>query len=263
MLLRCRVVTDSAQFYYLYLPRKTRAQAPLFVSVHGISRNARQHARLFAPLAERYGVVLVAPYFERVRFGDYQRLGRTGRGERADQMLDRILTEVGREVAVPTARIHLFGYSGGGQFAHRYAFAHPERVVSLAVGAAGWYTFPDPGSRYPHGVGTTTDLAGVHFHPERFLRVPARVYVGGADAVRDRALRTGARLDRQQGRTRLERGRAWVRAMRAAAHARGLATPYTFELLPGADHSFRRSVEHGDLAERVFQYFFGAPVQRE
>src|SRR5262245_62646255 len=33
------------------------------LSVHGISRNADEHAGLFAPYASAYGVVLVAPCF--------------------------------------------------------------------------------------------------------------------------------------------------------------------------------------------------------
>ena len=45
------------------------------------------HACLFSSYCEALGVVLVAPYFEVGRSRDYQRLGRLGRGPRADVAL--------------------------------------------------------------------------------------------------------------------------------------------------------------------------------
>lgn len=66
---------DPEQWYFLYVPRNCTVDTPVFVSVHGITRNASDHAILFAPFAERYGVVLVAPLFTRQRYRDYQRLG--------------------------------------------------------------------------------------------------------------------------------------------------------------------------------------------
>lgn len=250
---------DPGQRYYLYLPSAgDLARARVLVTVHGISRNARTHVRRYAALAEQRGVIVVAPHFGKRRFPDYQRLGRAGRGERADRMLDRILAEVARATGARTDRLHLFGYSGGGQFVHRYAMAYPERVAAIAIGAAGWYTFPDPERRYPYGIKPSPALPDVHFDIGRFLRIPTWVLVGEDDDVRDAALRQSDRLDRRQGATRLERGRRWVEAMNAAARARGLAaTHYRFIALPDADHSFSRSIRHGGMAERVFDCLFG------
>lgn len=104
---------DPCQRYYLYLPRIT-AGARVFVTVHGISRNAEEHARLFAPFAERYGVVLVAPLFPANRFTKYQQLGKAGDGKRADQALHQILSEVGTLTGAAIDRLYLFGFSGGG-----------------------------------------------------------------------------------------------------------------------------------------------------
>ena len=78
-------------------------------------------------------------------------------------------------------RFYLTGYSGGAQFAHRYAFAYPRRVAALAVCAAGWYTFPDPGLVYPHGLRLGGRLPGVTFNPAAILRVPAVAFVGARD----------------------------------------------------------------------------------
>jgi poly(3-hydroxybutyrate) depolymerase len=67
---------NHEQHYFLYIPRKGGAGAPVFISVHGISGNAQEHAERFAPFAERYGVVLIAPSFAWKHFPAYQRLTR-------------------------------------------------------------------------------------------------------------------------------------------------------------------------------------------
>ena len=245
---------DPLQPYFLYWPKGARAAAPVLVTVHGISRNAGEQITAFAELAEHYGVVLVAPLFTAPRFRGYQRL--RGRGQRADRKLEAILAEVRRLTAAHTERVALFGYSGGAQFVHRYAMAYPNRVKSAGVAAAGWYTFPDPKRDYPYGIRSTPASSDLSFEPTRFLRVPMHVWVGERDIERDAALRQSKRVDRQQGGNRVERAQRWVDAMRDAAQQTGLDTPYSMTLLPRSDHSFRRCVKRGKLAERVFATLF-------
>jgi pimeloyl-ACP methyl ester carboxylesterase len=226
----------------------------LLVAAHGISRNFEEHARLLAPYAEERGVVLVAPDFPEGEFGDYQRLGR--RGRRADLALDQIVREAESLTGASARTFYLFGFSGGAQFAHRYALAHPERIARAAVAAAGWYSFPDTATPYPYGIGPASgdELSDVRFEPDKFLRVPIRVFVGAADTG-SRNVRRNPRVDRQQGTTRIERAQRWTAAMRRAAESRGLEPLVTCELVPGVGHSFRRFVEAG-AGERVFDALF-------
>lgn len=247
---------DPCQRYYLYLPRIT-AGTRVFVTVHGISRNAEEHARLFAPFAERYGVVLVAPLFPANRFTKYQQLGKAGDGKRADQALHQILSEVGTLTGAAIDRLYLFGFSGGGQFAHRYAMAYPERVARFVVGAAGWYTFPDSTLKYPRGIRRRRDLPDLRLEPERFLKVPGSVVVGERDIKAGSALNKAPRVAEQQGHNRVGRAQRWAEAMTAAAHERGLGTRYAMRILPRCGHSFRRGMRRG-LGEYVFEYLFGA-----
>ena len=44
VVLRRRLRGFPNQLYYLYIPRSAGKRPPLMVSVHGVSRNARQHA---------------------------------------------------------------------------------------------------------------------------------------------------------------------------------------------------------------------------
>lgn len=256
MLVRA-LANDSAQAYLLYVPRKGGENAPIFVTVHGISRNAIQQAYLFAEFAERYGVVMIAPYFPEPPFWDYQFMGRTGRGARADLALDRMIEEVGRLTQARTDRLYLFGYSGGGQFVHRYVLAHPERVVRLAIGAAGWYTFPDEAVRYPYGLKVSSrQLAGVLFTPRKFLKVPTRVFVGADDVEQDPSLNKSSEVVTTQGATRVDRARNWTAAMKQAALHYGIEGEYSVELLPNSAHSFAQSMEQGQMGQRVFSFFF-------
>jgi pimeloyl-ACP methyl ester carboxylesterase len=261
VLSRMRLEADRRQVYYVYVPRLALPGAPVVVAVHGISRNADEHARQLASQAEKYGAVLVAPLFDEERFPDYQRLGRPRRGERADHMLERIVAEVERTTGADVSKLHLFGFSGGGQFVHRYAMAYPDRVASYVVGAAGWYTFPDESLSFPRGTRAEKCFADVCFDAERYLRVPALVLVGERDVHADAAMRQGRRVTRQQGESRLERGEHWVAAMHAAARERGYDTRFEFVALPRSGHSFARAATRGRIGKRAFAWFFGpAPV---
>lgn len=256
---RRRLGGHAWQKYFIYVPTRCTEGAPVLVAVHGISRNAREQARAFAPLAERYGVVVVAPLFPKSRYPRYQQLG-ISRGAifpRPDLALDAILQEVGMLTGARSERVHLFGYSGGGQFAHRYAMAHPQRVHSVALGAPGWFTFPNHHKAYPRGTRKESTAGLVRFSRRRYLQVPMAVFVGDQDNAREPALKQSHRIDRQQGQTRLERGQRWIAAMQLAAQGQGLNTPYEFHQLAGCGHSFAECVDAGRLDWQVFDFLFG------
>ena len=250
--------TDSDQRYLVYVPLRAGRGAPIMVTVHGISRNVDEHAKLFAPYADEHGVVLIAPFFTSARNAGYQRLSEESAGLRADRALDAIVNEVAASTGANGRKFHLFGFSGGAQFAHRYALAHPERVISAAIGAAGWYTFPDVRTPYPYGLGPSADRSDLRFDPGRFLRVPMTVFVGKEDTRGGESLRRNPQVDRQQGTTRLERARRWVAEMNRAARSRGLPPPASCQEVAGIEHSFRQFMKDGDLGERVFAALFGS-----
>ena len=249
----------SAQSYYVYVPTPGGAGAPLLVVVHGISRNAQAQAYAFPELCERFGVVMAVPVFG-VDARDYQRLGRSGRGPRADAALDAVVEEVAMRTGCKSSTFHLLGVSGGAQFAHRYTLAHPHRVNRLVVVGSGWYTFPNPRARYPYGIRRSRELPGVRFDPEEFLRIPITVMVGENDTDTTN-LRDTPRVNRQQGKTRVERARRWVEAMREAAMTRGMDPLVTLETIPDGSHDFDNLMKSGNLGERTFARLFDAPAR--
>jgi pimeloyl-ACP methyl ester carboxylesterase len=249
---------DPGQEYFVYIPETSAPGAPMLVAVHGISRNAREIAKLFSAHADTLGVVVVAPLFSIDRFADYQRLGRPTRSLRADLVLDSIVHEVAWLSGASTAQLYLFGYSGGAQFVHRYAMAYPHRIARCVIASAGWYTYPDPRQRFPYGIRPSKDLPSLSFDPEEFLRVPMHVIVGAKDVTK-KGLRDSRRVNRQQGLTRVERAKNWVEVMRAAALAYHCKPQVEFESIPGGHHSFRFLMERCQLGDRVFRALFGPP----
>jgi len=226
------------------------------VAVHGIGRGAREQAELLAPRAEAAGALLVAPLFEEDRFPDYQRLGRQSRGDRADHALDRVLDDVAHALGIELGPLMLFGFSGGGQFVHRYALVYPHRVRKLVVAAPGWFTLPDPEQPFPLGTADCPDLPGVHFDLERFLRIPSLTVVGRHDTKRDASLRRSRSLDTTQGRNRVARARNWVEALRRAARTRGLDTRFRFRRLQHSAHDFVEAVHLDALDQLIFDFFW-------
>jgi pimeloyl-ACP methyl ester carboxylesterase len=249
---------DPLQPYFLYVPSTGGMGKKLFVTVHGISRNAHQHAEMFMRIAEKYDVVLVAPFFSQDRFPDYGSLGFTGRGMRSDHALEKIVAEVRELTGTDTSLLYLFGYSGGGQFAHRFTMAYPGRVARVVVGAAGWYTFPEQALDYPQGVRSIPELTDVELEPEQFLKVPVCVLVGELDTERTDNLNQNPEIDAQQGTNRVERGRRWEQSMRMAAEARGFSTKYHYRTLPDSAHSFAQCMEQGGMGPLVFNFLFDA-----
>lgn len=252
----------AAPGYLLALPPRWQPDAPIVVSVHGVTRQPIEHALAFAPLTRAAGALLVVPVFSHRQHRRYQQLAHPRTGRRSDLALIALVERLRRRHGLRDGRLHLFGYSGGGQFVHRFAMAHPQRVAALAVGAAGWYTLPDETLSYPLGAQGAERVLGRPLDLAAFLRLPMRVWVGDRDDELDPSLRSDAPITAAQGRSRIERGRRWVDAVRRAAALRGVAADVGFGLLPGAGHSFEQCVRRADLAARAMQFFFGPVDER-
>ena len=259
---RRALASDPRVSYFLCVPEVLHSEPRLVVSIHGANRNSDVHARLLSAYAEMYGAVLLVPHFSAARYGDYQRLGRSGSGKRADLALHRIIVEVAAQNGVPGDRFHLFGFSAGAQFAHRYAMAYPQRVASVVIANAGRFTLPDPKRKFPGGTRSTPKFPGLRFDPDAYLRVPMKVLVGAT--VEEGEVVTLPRnpdSDRERGAVRAERARQWVAAMREASVEHGLESSVVCEELPDRVRSFRSSVLRAGVAERAFESMFG-PVSR-
>ena len=250
MLVRHRLAADHRTRYLRFLPRQADPQRPPLVCVHGIGRDAQGHVAAFTDWAERTGTELLAPLFDRRRYRGYQRLKSSNRTLHPAAALDAILDET-----VGTQPCLLYGFSGGAQFAHRYALVRPERVAGIALAAAGWYTFPTAAASFPYGLapGRLPESLVIDF--PAFLQLPKCVLVGDQDVERDPSLRSNRVLDREQGDNRLARATAWVAAVNRASAKAGQVPACRLAVVPGAGHDWQDCYAQGRMHERVARFF--------
>ena len=239
---------------WLSLPRERAATQPPIVAIHGIQRGAEDIVRAFAARAAAEGRAVIAPVFDEANWQGYQRVVAP---RRADLALMALLEELAGAGVGPTRRFTLFGFSGGAQFAHRFALLYPHRIERLVAAAAGWYTMPDATAAFPYGLCDEDDRrtpwgARCSAALGAFLQVPVTVLVGAHDDHPDRSTRSTPALDRQQGPDRLSRARCWVQAVSDAASRRGLPPRVSLEILPACGHDFLACAAHGGLVEHVF-----------
>ncbi|MFK2825210.1 carbohydrate binding domain-containing protein [Bacillus sp. B190/17] len=231
--------------YYMYTPEKVNANTPILVSIHGIGRNTEEHSNFYVPYAKKMGFIVVAPLFPESKFPDYQTLG-----QGSDKKLIDIINDVKARTGSKVSKINLSGYSGGAQFAHRFMMRYPEKVERLAIGAAGWYTFPDANRNYWQGLKYSSEVGTMN--PAEFLKVPSFVIVGELDDENEGTYNTRKSITEQQGAGRYARGQNWIKAMQTESKKYGYNTPYEFKGLPGVGHDFGAK----DMIEQLVNFHF-------
>ena len=249
--------TDG-QTYFLYVPKQYYANkesvSSILAIIHGYTGNqkgakgieiTKKNLSRWIPYAEKYNCILVAPHFDEVTFdNDYQRLNLDG--IRSDLRLNSIIDSI--KTAFPDlkdSKLKLFGFSGGGQFVHRYCAFHPDMVDKAVVGASGWYMWPDDELDYPLGtrlnkfpqIKDRIDL-------KKFIQTDMMVIVGDADrkqgAFRDSY--KDADLDKIQGENRLERAKRWVNELNILDYKNNIKSNVKIEIAENTEHEISSSL---------------------
>jgi pimeloyl-ACP methyl ester carboxylesterase len=139
---------------------------------------------------------------------------------------------------IETDKFFLFGFSGGGQFVHRYAMFHPDRIERAVAGSAGWYTWPDPSLPYP--IGTDRGILPRRVEPKicELCGLDLLVFVGEKDIGMGGFLRRykGYDLLELQGEGRVHRARNWVSAMRQYGAEHDCDFNIELEIFPNIGH---------------------------
>jgi pimeloyl-ACP methyl ester carboxylesterase len=220
---------DDGTTFDVYVPPLADQCAPAGLLVSVLPRHAAvpkyQALELFSDFADTHRRLVLAPHFE--FDSGFQRLG-IGGPVRYDLRLLRIVDEVARRYGLATKRFDLFGYSAGGQFAHRFLYVHPERLRAVAVGAPGTVTLPTTDDVWPTGVANLAELTGRGYALAEVRRPRIMLYVGERD-VTPEALAQTEEANRL-GRTRVDRARTLHEAWLAAA------IPHAYVEVPGMGH---------------------------
>ncbi len=241
---------DQRVSYCLYVP-KALAQATdrsawrLIVAVHGTGRTAATYRDSFADLAERERCVVLAPLFpvgliepgelsnfKRIKFHDM----------RFDRLLLAMVDEVGRKYGIDVGRFLLFGFSGGGQFVHRFYYLHPDRLATVSIGAPGSLTQIDATRDWWVGTRNFRAEFGVDIDLAAMRRVRVQMVVGALDTETwEITIKPGDRIwmegANDAGITRIDR----LATLKANYELHGIAVRH--DVVPGIGHEGAKSLE--------------------
>jgi pimeloyl-ACP methyl ester carboxylesterase len=178
---------DPRLHMLLYVPPTAAdgRKIDLLVAVHGTGRTSAIDFRDgFAEFGLYNDCAILCPIFPMNVLGDGARSGYKFM-EEGDIRYDRIVLSMVEEMAAKYdqdwSKFAIFGFSGGGHFAHRFAILHPERLWAASVGAPGSVTLLDPERDWWVGVRDLEARFGKAFDAEALSRVPVHMVVGDAD----------------------------------------------------------------------------------
>ena len=234
---------DSRFCYCAYIPENYNEQAEnryaLAVVVHGTDRGMTAYREHFVDFAEANDCIVLAPLFP-VGIPSEGNLTNYKLIKAGDIRYDRILLAMVEEMAakyrLEAERFLLYGFSGGGHFAHRFFYLHPKRLAGVSIGAPGVVTLLDPAHDYWVGVRNLEATFGTRLEPEAMRAVPVHMVIGAEDKDRweitikpgDAWWMEGAAL---AGADRQER----MHALKASFEAQGIAVRQ--DVVAGVGHS--------------------------
>ena len=127
---------NTEREFFVWLPPKFDAnrQYWLLAAIHA---NVMLRGLQRAVAASGFDAIVISPTFR----NDNLNLSRFPFSSEKD-FFNEVIKAVRAQYSVKP-KILLTGYSRGGQFAHRYAFAHPNDIEALAPLASGTWTTPD------------------------------------------------------------------------------------------------------------------------
>ncbi|BCB17567.1 alpha/beta hydrolase [Bosea sp. ANAM02] len=173
--------------YCLYVPPtlgQDGERPELVVAMHGTGRGFTGYRDAFAAFARWNNCIILAPLFPIGVMGDGYRDGFKYMREgnlRYDQVLLAIVEEVSERYGIAFDRFGLFGYSGGGHFAHRFLMLQPQRLWGVSIGAPGSVTLLDPSRDWWVGTRNFAELFGQELDVPAMKQVAVQMVVGAAD----------------------------------------------------------------------------------
>ena len=227
---------------FTYKPSGCTISAILLV-FHGTSRDAGPYRDHATPLAQRFCMLAVAPYFDKERFPveRYQRGGIAEHGTvqpRASWTVNFVapLADWARQqVGRPELPYVLIGHSAGGQFLSRVAAYDPGGALGIVIANPSTWVEPSLSVAAPYGFGGIDGPAQDEAALRRYLAAPVTVLLGGIDTGSHELTMTPEA--QKQGANRLERGRKMFQLAKEVAEQRGWPFNWRLFVVPGVGHN--------------------------
>jgi hypothetical protein len=233
---------------WTYRPKSFTPDTPILFVMHGVNRNADDYRDNWIDLADKYGLLIVAPEFSKKNFprswtynlgnvirpaGPDGALVPTPEKDWSYPIIDRIFEQVRQSTGSRRTTFSIFGHSAGAQFVHRYLTFTGGPKVDFAICAnAGWYTLPNDSEAFPYGLGLT------HLSPEHVKAAFAKkmvILLGDMDIVQDANFRMTPEAMRQ-GPTRFDRGKFYFATAQREAAKLGVPLNWRVVVVPGVGH---------------------------
>lgn len=221
-------------------PVSGRGGGPLLAVIHGSDRNWLAARDAFGALADQHDMTILAPLFPggvaNAELHDGYKFLREPGIDYA-LLFDAMLASLAGQCRFNGNRIFLFGFSGGAQFALRYALINASRLAGLVVAAPGNVTLLDDRLPWWGGTRDIETVTGKPLDRTGLLRLPVHLIVGENDL--DKGLVERGPGDPYHsphaglaGATRKERLTGLHRSLSSA----GVAT--TLDIVKNAEHDF-------------------------
>lgn len=237
----------------LYIPlRYSSLQSlRLVVLVHSSDRDASELRSAFIDFAEENDCALLAPLFTQGIIDpdeqdNYKKI--LYRDIRFDQILLGMVDEMKqRWPKVDTQKLFMTGFSGGGQFVHRFAYLHPDRLQAVVVGAPGSVTHLNLEKDYPQGVRNIQEVFDIRWSPEALKSMRVLMFVGDLDTSVGHLIARGWKPSDCRNRCEVLKG------LESSWTSFGISVK--FQLIPGVRHE-------GSKTNKAVQDFFTTELGR-
>jgi pimeloyl-ACP methyl ester carboxylesterase len=253
--LRSSMQPAALPLSFLYIPSNASTRGPLqvLVALHGMGNDGSGEAGPLLAEAERTGWIVLAPTFS---YGDWRDPDQVRQDDalflpQLKALLDDLPARTGLTVR---PRALLYGFSRGGQLAHRFAEFYPRSTLGLATFSCGTYTLPYAQQRlatanlplaFPFGLADLDRYTGRSLDLEALRRVSFLIGVGAHDTV---AADLPRQWDPYLGTTRVERAQAYQQALTAQG------VPAQLVLFPNAIH-----LETDEMRARALEFLTSLP----
>ena len=246
---------DQRFSYCCYVPESYDEAAqdvyPLAVLVHHTGRTASLLRDEFVDFAEANQCIVLAPLFPSGiihpnDLNNYKHI--LYHGIRYDLVLLDMIEEISAIYRVHTDKFLMHGFSGGGQFVHRFLYLHPQRLMGASVGAPGTVTLPDDDKDWWIGIRGMEERFGISLDIDALRSVPVQLVIGDNDIETwEVTVRTTSNFWMEgindAGETRIDR----LKALQRGLDSLGVKT--RFDFVPGVAH-------HGVLIQEPVKAFF-------
>ena len=238
-------LADKPINVYTYLPVEGATNLPVIFVMHGHSRSVISNCGDWSESADLYKFTIICPEFNEADFPtswNYQNgmmVESSGQFRDSTTWTYNLIEEIFSFLKENNVTTHdtygIYGFSGGGQFVHRYAFfTKPKRAKLIISAGSGWYTIPNYTEKFPYGLNNSP------FEKNNLtekLQLPMIVMVGENDTnPYDSDLRKTVEANRQ-GSNRVERANYYYNSASQEASNIGIDLNWSYLTVENVGHS--------------------------